>query len=375
MFKKILILSFLVCFCLLCVVPVQAQSELKVLSTSTEVSFPYAVIFKLSAQSNAKITEIRLQYSVEQTGFASVVNEAYVQFSPSTKVDTQWNWDLVKIGGLPPGTVIEYQWIIVDASGDRLKTSSAKVSFDDNRFSWRTLTEGKVTIYWYNGTQSFAQEIMQSTQSSLARLSENTGASIKKPVRLYLYGSQTDLLSSMIFPQDWTGGVTFTRYNCIAINISSFNLEWGKGAIAHELTHLIIGQVTLNPYNDIPVWLNEGLAMYNQGTIDSSFITYLNLAIERNTLISASSLASPFSTDTNKALLSYAESYSIVDFLISTYGKDKMSDLLDTFRQGSTYNRALQKVYGFDMDGLNTIWQTALKASTTAALFPNVRGF
>lgn len=375
MFKKILILSFLICLSLFCVIPVQAQSELKVLSTSTEMSFPNTVIFKLSAQSDVKITEIRLQYSVEQTGFASVVNEAYIQFSPSTKVDIQWNWDLVKIGGLPPGTVVAYQWIIVDASGGRLKTPSAEVSFDDNRFSWKTLIEGKVTVYWYNGTQSFAQEIMQSTQSSLTRLLENTGASIKKPVRLYLYGSQSDLLSSMIFPQDWTGGVTFTRYNCIAINISSSNLEWGKGAIAHELTHLIIGQVTLNPYNDIPVWLNEGLAMYNQGTIDPSFTTYLNLAIKSNSLISVSSLASPFSTDTNKALLSYAESYSIVDFLISTYGKDKMFTLLDTFRQGSTYNGALIKVYGFDMDGLNTIWQTTLKASTTAVLFSNGKVF
>ncbi|MBN1643404.1 MAG: peptidase MA domain-containing protein, partial [Dehalococcoidales bacterium] len=252
MLKRILISACLAGCCLLCVVPVQAQNELEVLATSTEVDFPYTITFQISARSDVEITEIRLQYSVEQTGFADVINEAYLQFSPATSVDTQWDWDLVKIGGLPPGATVEYQWIIIDADGTRLKTSPAEFVFEDNRFSWKTLTEGKVTVYWYDGTQSFAEEVMQSTQSSLTRLSENTGASVEKPVRLYLYGEQTDLLGSMIFPQEWTGGVAFSRYNCIAINISSSNLEWGKDAIAHELTHLIIGQVTLNPYNNIP---------------------------------------------------------------------------------------------------------------------------
>jgi hypothetical protein len=46
---------------------------------------------------------------------------------------------------------------------------------------------------------------------------------------------------------------------------------------------------------------------------------------------------------------------------VTTYGKDKMSALLSTFQQGATYNGALLKVYGFDMDGLNTKWQATLK--------------
>jgi len=33
-----------------------------------------------------------------------------------------------------------------------------------------------------------------------------------------------------------------------------------------------------------------------------------------------------------------------------------MLELLNTFRQGSGYDEALQKVYGFDMDGLNELW-------------------
>jgi hypothetical protein len=362
MFKKFLLLVMVLCFTVLSIAPVQAASSLKVLTTSAEVSYPQSLTFKISAQSDVKITEIRLQYSLETMSFARVISEAYLQFQPSTKIDTQWKWDLVKIGGLPPGTTVKYQWLLTDGNGERLTTPFAEVKFDDGRYSWKTLTEGKVTLYWYDGAQSFAQELMQATQSALTHLSESTGAYIKDAVRLYIYANSTDLRGSMIFPQDWSGGVAFTRYGCIAIGISSSNIDWGKRAIAHELTHLITEQMTLNPYNDTPTWLDEGLAMYNEGPMQLTFTNNLNLAIQENRLISVRSLSSPFSAYSSISYVSYAESYSIVDYLIRNYGKDKMSALLDTFRQGSTYDGALKKVYGFDMDGLNIIWQASLKA-------------
>ena len=361
MFKKILLLMMVLCMTVLAFAPVQAASNLKVLSSSADVSFPQSINFKVSAQSDAKITEIRLQYSIDMLGFAQVVSEAFVPIQSSTKVDTQWNWDLTKIGGLPPGTTIRYQWLLKDANGNSLKTSLTEVKFDDGRYTWNSLVQDKVTIYWYQGNQSFGQTIMQATQDALTRLATSTGATIKEPVRLYIYANSNDLQGSMIFPQDWTGGVAFPPYGCIAIGISTSNLDWGKGAIAHELTHLITAQMTLNPYNDIPTWLDEGLAMYNQGPLDSTFVTNLNLAIQENRLVTVRSLSSPFSSYSQISYVDYAESYSIVSYLISTYGKDKMFALLNTFRQGSTYDGALQKVYGLNMDGLNTAWQATLK--------------
>jgi hypothetical protein len=69
------------------------------------------------------------------------------------------------------------------------------------------------------------------------------------------------------------------------------------------------------------------------------------------------SLSSPFSANSGQATLSYAESYSLVEFLITSYGQDKMLKLLTTFSEGSSYDGALKRVYGFDMDGLNTLWR------------------
>jgi hypothetical protein len=128
------------------------------------------------------------------------------------------------------------------------------------------------------------------------------------------------------------------------------------------LTHLVVRQATFSPYGQLPVWLDEGLAMYNEGELDPDFRSCLDGAILADELISVRSLCSPFSAYSEKACLSYAESYSLVEYLLDNYGQDKMLDLLALLKQGSTYDEALTEVYGFDMDGLDAHWRATLPA-------------
>jgi len=336
---------------------VQARSEPVILDSSAQVEFPSHLGFSLSAESNVNIIDIRLHYVVDRAGFAQVTSEAYIEFVPDTLVDIEWTLDMRKTGGLPPGSNIDYWWTVEDANGDRVETTPSRVNFDDARHTWRSLTEGKVTIYWYEGNESFAQELMATTRQALVRLGENTGAYLEKPVKIYIYANARDLQGAMIYPQEWTGGVAFTRYGTIAIGIAPENINWGKRAITHELTHLVIHQITLNPYSDLPTWLDEGLAMYTEGMLQPQFATFLDRAMAENGLISVRSLSSPFSAYAGEANLAYAQSYSLVEFLIGNYGQSKMLELLNTFRQGSGYDAALERVYGFDMDGLDTLWR------------------
>jgi len=336
---------------------VQARSGLAILDNSVQAEFPYKLSFNLSAESDVNITDVRLHYIVDRVSFAQVTSEVYIEFVPASRIDVSWTWDMRKTGGLPPGSSVGYWWTVEDANGDKVETALVQAQFDDTRHSWHSLTEGKVTIYWYKGGESFAQELMAAAHQALARLVDDTGAYLEEPVRLYIYADAQDLQGAMIYPQEWTGGVAFTRYGTIAIGIALDNLYWGKRAIAHELTHLVIHQVTLNPYSGLPTWLSEGLAMYAEGILLPEFRTLLDKAITEGSLISVRSLSSPFSAYAEESYLSYAQSYSLVEFLISNYRQDKMLELLSTFREGSSYDGALTKVYGFDMDGLDTLWQ------------------
>ena len=359
MINKARLLALAVCLFLALLVPslVQAQGRLAILNSSAQAEFPLRLNFGLSAESDTNITDIRLHYRVEQVGFAQVTSEVYMEFVPASSVNINWSLEMIKIGGLPPGSSVEYWWTVEDARGDQVETAPVQVRFDDIRYPWQSLTEGKVIICWYQGDQSFAQELMLTAQQALARLAEDTGAELEKPVKLYIYANTQDLQGAMIYPQEWTGGVAFTRYGVMAIGIAPGNVDWGKRAVAHELTHLVIHQITLNPYIDLPVWLDEGLAMHTEGPLEAVFSSSLSGAIAENRLISVRSLSSPFSAYAEESVLSYAQSYSLVDFLITNYGRGKMLELLNTFRQGSSYDGALEGVYGFDMDGLDALWR------------------
>jgi len=129
--------------------------------------------------------------------------------------------------------------------------------------------------------------------------------------------------------------------------------------IAHELTHVVVHLATDNPYAEIPAWLDEGLAMYNEGKLRSGNAQALEEGIRENRLISVRSLTSATGNPAEVNLF-YGEVYSVVDFLLKTYGKEKMSELLKVFKEGALADDALMKVYGFDQDELDAQWRESI---------------
>jgi len=351
---------------------VAAEAAITVIASNVEVSFPNRAVFTVQAESYADIVDVRLCYQVDRMNYAEVVSEGWADFAPASRVEASWVWDMTN-AGLPPGAEVTYWWVIEDEDGNRVETTPKIMHFDDSRFTWRslnsTVTEsGGMTLIWYTGGDSFARELMDACEEGLARLTQAIGAYPERPIKIYVYASTDDLKGALVHSQEWTGGVAFMDFGIIAIGIPSSELEWGKEALVHELTHLVVRQATFSPYGQLPLWLDEGLATYNEGGLDPLLRSSLDKAILEGTLISVRSLCSPFSAYTDKARLSYAQSYSLVEYLLDSYGQDKMLDLLTLLKQGRTYDEALTEVYGFDINDLDARWRATLM--TTAAPIP-----
>ena len=152
--------------------------------------------------------------------------------------------------------------------------------------------------------------------------------------------------------QEWAAGSALPAFQLIQEIIADGDDFEANRLIPHELSHQILHQATENPFGILPLWLDEGLAVNNENVDHRQYDAAVVQAKKANALMSIRSLISEFPIDSSQASLAYAESYSIVKFMRSTYGDDKLLAFLRAFKDEVTIDQALQQVYGFDQDGL-----------------------
>lgn len=344
-------------------IPVQAQAGIQLVSDTATLSFPNTATFKAEFKSGANISSVVLEYGIDQLTCGTVIAKAFPQFTAAGDVQVTWAWDMRQSGSIPPGATLWWHWLVQDANGAQFTSPTQTLTWLDSTHPWQAISGGNITLHYYDGGQSFGQALHDAAAQALVRLSKDVGISSDKPVDIYIYANTSDLQASILYEPSWVGGQAFPETNIVIIGVSTDQLDWGKSTEAHELTHVLVGHLTFSCLGFIPTWLNEGLAMYGEGGPAAAEVNQFDQAKTANQLLALSSLAGAFSDEANRANLSYTEAYSVVNYLIQTYGRDKMTALLISLRNGNTIDQALQSAYGFDTNGLEDVWRASIGAA------------
>lgn len=339
-----------------------AAPQADVTNDQPVIQFPNTITFRAKITGNANITSVVLEYGSEQLTCGDVVAKAFPEFTPGKSVDVQWTWDMRQSGSLPPGATIWWRWHYTDENGKETVSDQQTIAWLDSEHNWKTVKKDKLNLHWYSGNQNFAQELLDAAQSGLDFNRTKSGLVAEAPIDLYIFANTNDLKDAILYEPTWTGGQAFPDHDIVIIGISKNDLEWGKDAIVHELTHVLVGHLTFSCLGAVPTWLNEGLAVYSEGELDAASQTQLDEAIKADTLLTVRSLSAGFSEVSDKAYLSYSQSFSIVKFLVETYGQEKMTALLIALRDGATVDDALTQTYGFNIEGLEDEWRQAIGA-------------
>ncbi|MGQ9785219.1 MAG: peptidase MA family metallohydrolase [Anaerolineae bacterium] len=332
------------------------------LDQSVEASFRNYITFRVKLESESPIKEVRLLYRV--TGLPATAR-GDAQFEPGKAVEATFTIDQRR-DYLPPGSEISYWWRVTNEAGDTLKTEPQIYLYMDDRHTWQTLSNERLTLCWYRGDQDFGEALFRQANHTLDQIENEAGVRVKNPIKIFIYGSHRDLLEAVeVGTHEWTGGQAFTEHGVVVINVSPYDLDFGLIAVPHELTHIVIDQATDNPYGNIPRWLDEGLAVYMSGELDSPFRGYRSLVAtyaRQNRLMTLQTLSSSFPADPEQANQAYAQSGLVVEFIIQNYGKEAMAKLLSIFAQGSLYDDALLEALGVDTWGLDNAWRKNIGA-------------
>ncbi|MBI2865227.1 MAG: hypothetical protein HYX94_11760 [Chloroflexi bacterium] len=337
-----------------------APGDISVVSNTVENGFPEKLTFRIEAKSSAEIKKVTLRYT---TGDAKVEAYAPLNFTPGPAIKGELTLGTQK-NYIPPSTTINYRWVIEDAAGNTLTTDPKTFDYDDVRFKWDKKSDQGVTVYWYKGSQTFAGGVLDSALASIKRLSGQIGITYERPMKILVYDTKKDMDSAMPPKSETYQRETIT----LGVRLSSdvllilANQPDLKETLAHELSHMVVHQMVDNPYVDIPAWLDEGLAMVAEEQLPAGFKRGLDDGVRQNGLLSVRSMTS-YSGDPNKVNLFYGEAYSVVKYLLDTYGRDKMVALLTAYKEGRATDDALRRTYGFTTDELDAKWRASLGLS------------
>jgi Peptidase MA superfamily len=136
--------------------------------------------------------------------------------------------------------------------------------------------------------------------------------------------------------------------------------------LVHELTHIIFREYV--GQNTLPLWLDEGVATYMEdkyaGGHYKRYLKNIKKKISDNTFIPIDELTqlnglALGAKPKDYVTLFYAQSYSVVNFIITKYGRHNFSRFFSYVREGMPLKKALARVY-FDFrefEKLERLWK------------------
>ncbi|MEM7113107.1 MAG: peptidase MA family metallohydrolase [Chloroflexota bacterium] len=325
------------------------------------VNFPHDISFQLDIDPAIAVQEAFLTYDVERFSCLEADTEVGVDLAEDNQLE--WTWVMTRSGNPPPGTAVSWEWTIIDSDGNQFTTPRQTLRLEDERFAWRTLTNDRITLHWYEGL-NVGPTLLDAAVSGLVRLEGEMGVALQDDVEIFIYEDSQAMREAVLYIQEWAGGVAFSEYNTILMGVPPNIAEtWGTATIRHELAHLVLGQMGRSCVGGSrPTWLEEGLAVFAEGEPEQDLLDTIATGIEENSFEPVRSLNGAFSAHGPAAGIAYNQSYSVVAFLLETYGQDKMQALIEILAEGEDYDEALEAVYGFNVDGLELAWRASIGA-------------
>jgi hypothetical protein len=330
--------------------------EALIASNEAVVDYPTEVQFSLQVDPDVNITEAILTYDVEQESCLDVSTQVPVEVENGT---ASWEWAMIRSGNPPPGVGMWWEWSVTDDRGQTYVTPRKRLEFYDDRFEWRTIQEGDITLHWYAG-EDVGPVLLDAAVAGLDLMEADLGIELQEDVAFYIYGNSADMRDAVLYVQDWAGGVAFSEYNVILMGVPpNIASNWGRATIRHELAHLVLGQFGRSCVGGHrPTWLEEGMAMYAEGEPSAEVTADLEQGLEENSFAPLRSLNGPFPAHGEEAGSAYSQSYSTIQFLREEYGQEKLREYILLLAEGESSDDALEQIYGFNVDGLEQEWRT-----------------
>lgn len=220
-------------------------------------------------------------------------------------------------------------------------------------------------FYFHSQDKGLMKSLIDDAEALRREIVKDLGIDFKEKTKVYLapsFKKYQEIQPGGEIPS-WSAGVAYPSLNLIIIQSpratkgKSIDL---KKVFKHEFTHIALGRA-FRGREKVPRWLNEGLAMYESREWDLSRVSTITRAVLTDSLIPLSKITHSFPLEADSAELAYSESFYLISFLISQYGKESFHRFIKEYSGGKGLKEVLMEVYGIKWEELEEEWRNYLK--------------
>ena len=200
------------------------------------------------------------------------------------------------------------------------------------------------------------KDLIKTLEDNYTRITDDLDASLNKKASIYIYSDLSTFHAAINQPDapSWVVGIALPGTTTIKIvnpsNADGRPYSDMMKVIVHEFTHIVTMNINSDVYN-IPLWLSEGIAVFeaeqSEGTAE--VISRAKSSNEYPTLKSIESGTNNFGTRGG-----YQFSYSIIEYMVNTYGYDKVIALIKSPSE-------FEKILGLSEEDFQKEWIAHLK--------------
>lgn len=234
--------------------------------------------------------------------------------------------------------------------------------YDDNRFNWQSISTKEFNIFWYGEDSKLGETILEIAYDGLTKINSFMEVPIPQGIKIYTYANPSDLQNTLVFSGEitsWIAGHAKPSIDTIIVSLPNNPDRRAelRRQIPHELTHVLLSQKLGSSYENLPRWLNEGLATYAELTPNLNYETLLVKSFEKESLIRIETLCDNFPIDAANFQLAYAESYAFTKYLHDKFGERSLETLIQQYAEGLSCRKAVQVTFNNSLSELNDEWR------------------
>jgi hypothetical protein len=160
-----------------------------------------------------------------------------------------------------------------------------------------------------------------------------------------------------------TLGVAYPRRSTIYLNCQAIErapYENFAVTLRHELSHVLVGEVARRGHRRVPLWFDEGVAVWTSGKIPLYDPQAFELAVRARSLPRLAELRDRFPQNPTQRGVAYEQSESFVRHLVRRHGVEAVRDTLRAAARGVEFPAAVRQATGQEIEALEEEWLAAI---------------